>query len=92
MSRRQTIFFLNRKLPMKNVQVIASAMPTATLAAEGVRRLTGNGGIDLNDLTIATRHALLIAQAAYADAVRAAQAELVNNEIKILIRELGLAA
>ena len=75
---------------MNNIQAIATAIPTMVLATEAGRRLTGNGGMDIRSLSPETRQAFLAAQSAYANAVRTAQAERVNAEIKLLVRELGL--
>ena len=77
---------------MNNIQTIASAIPTGVQAGEAGRRITGNGGgIDLRALSSSTHQAFLDAQAAYATAVRTAQAEIVDAEIKQLVRELGLS-
>lgn len=46
--------------------------------------------MDIRSLSPETRQVFLAAQSAYANAVRAAQDELVNSEIKLLVRELGL--
>ena len=75
---------------MKNIQVIASAIPTMVLATEAGRRLTGNGGMDIRLLSNDSRQAFLAAQSAYANAIREAQEEIVTNEIKSLVSELGL--
>ena len=75
---------------MNNLQAIASAIPTMVLASEAGRRITGSGGIDVRALSADGRQAFLAAQAAYANAVREARAELVTQEIKHLVQELGL--
>ena len=76
---------------MNNVQTVASAIPMTALAKEAVRRLTQEGGLEIEALKPATREALLAAQSRYAEAIRAAREELVNEEIKFLVAELGLA-
>ena len=76
---------------MNNVQTVASAIPTLALAKEAGRRLTQPDGLDIKALKPATREALLAAQSRYAEAIRAAREELVNEEIKFLVAELGLA-
>lgn len=76
---------------MNNVQTVASAIPTIALAKEAGRRLTQEGGLDIKALSPATRDALLLAQTRYAEAIRAARDELVKEEIKFLVIELGLA-
>ncbi len=58
---------------MKNLDLIASVLPTATLAKEAGRRLTGVPGLDVKSLPPATRDRFLRAQREFAAAIKDAQ-------------------